>query len=275
MSATSRVIASIATASLIATLFTACGDVRVAFDDAGVDGSGSDAPDREGMSLIVTPGLLVVAEGEAATFTVALSEAPAATVTVTLASTDVTAISAAPIQLAFEPAGGSTAQTVTVVGVGDADADDDHELIMVRASGLADATVAVTVTDDDALAVVATPSASLDVTEGSSAPLYLRLSAQPAAPVVVTAASGDPSAAAVAPAMVTFTSQTWNVDQAVVVSGLDDADVSHATSTCAPPASPTSPCRCASSTTTCWASSRRPPTSARCRRAAAVASTCG
>lgn len=73
--------------------------------------------------------------------------------------------------------------------------------------------------------IVAAPAA-LTLVEGASASFAVALSAAPVAPLTVTVASSDPSAAVTAPAMLTFTPANFNLPQVVTVNGVQDADSS-------------------------------------------------
>lgn len=81
-------------------------------------------------------------------------------------------------------------------------------------------------TDDPAsrvLAIVAAPSA-LDVDEGASKDLSVRLSQQPSSPLTVSIAIDQPDKLAIAVPSLMFTPDNFAQPQPVAVAGLDDAD---------------------------------------------------
>ncbi len=204
----------------------ACGNVLV-FEDAGVDG-GSDPPDAAvdaavAGALVVSSDRLDVDEGATASFTVALAAPADTSVTVTVESSAPGGASATPNQVVFPP-GEVAPRTVTVVGVTDVDVLDEAVTIVLRAPDRDQVSVAVAVSDPDTVALVATPGAMLEVSEGGTAPLLVRLSAQPSAPVTVTATSASAAVATVAPATLTFAPQTWDVDQTITVTAVHDVD---------------------------------------------------
>src|SRR6185295_17908675 len=82
----------------------------------------------------------------------------------------------------------------------------------------------------DPLGIVAAP-ATLDVTEGQTAPLTVHLTAQPPGPVTVTVVSSNATAVGVTPTTLAFDTTTWAVDRTVIVDGLQDLDTAPAAST--------------------------------------------
>lgn len=219
----------------VAALAAACGDNAPASDaglpdsteraDARVDASGlePDGPLGE-LSIVVDPTTITLDEGGTPdTFAVSLSRAPAANVTLTVASSDDTLVPVAPTTLTFTPANFGTPQNVGLAAEDDADLDDESITITVSGEGLADATVAVTVTDDDAQQIVVEPT-SLDVTEGDTAAIGVALAFAPAANVTVTVTSADVDSATVAPTELTFTPANYATPQQVSVTGVQDAD---------------------------------------------------
>ncbi|MYI57237.1 MAG: hypothetical protein F4098_00990, partial [Acidimicrobiaceae bacterium] len=208
--------------------------------------------DDDTAAVTVSVSLLSVAEpsGEAA-YQISLATQPAADVTVTVTSADSTvavvssggSVPGGSAVLTFTPTDWATAQTVTVQAVDDhiddpagpaggrmaalthAVVSDDAVYDALRVNG-----VLVTVVDDDTAGVTVTET-QLSVAEPSGEGSYtVRLDSQPAADVVVTATSGDPATARVsvggsAPggsAVLTFTPESWAVEQTVTVTGVDN-----------------------------------------------------
>ena len=116
----------------------------------------------------------------------------------------------------------STTPNVTISGLN----PDDQYWIDVRAENsegesaysgnLATSTNSISMPD------IVAPS-TLSVTEGSTANLNVRLSAQPTSNVVVTATESDADIA-ISPSSRTFTPANWNNNQVFVVTGLSDSD---------------------------------------------------
>lgn len=212
---------------LSATLGSCQWPVPPALDDAGgTDASEIPIDAPGGVTVVVMPLDVAVAEGSQATFMVSLSGAPASMVSVALDPSDPAKLGVTPFQLFFGPSDWSTPQTVTVSGREDSDAENEDEAVMVG-SVLGNATVDVTITDNDTVRIVASPSTGLDVNEGGSAALNVRLAAQPSSSVVVTVTSSDPTIVTATPTSLTFTAQNWNIDQSVSVTGASDADTAN------------------------------------------------
>ena len=81
----------------------------------------------------------------------------------------------------------------------------------------------MTVTDDDAPAIVVSKE-SVAVDEGGTGTYTVRLDVRPNESVTVNIASGDTGVATVAPASLTFTASSWNVERDVTVTGVQDGD---------------------------------------------------
>ncbi|HUQ04275.1 MAG TPA: hypothetical protein VM261_17370 [Kofleriaceae bacterium] len=210
-------------------LLSACSVPSVNF--TGTDGGGDDDDDTDAMpdtpgvvDLVVSTNSVTVGEALTQTFTVQLSAAPASSVLVSIDSADDNSVGVTPTSIQFDGTNWSQARTVTLSGR--EDADTQSEMVDVTlSSSVGNETVAVTVTDNDTLRIIATPSTDFQVDEGGTSTLAVHLSAQPTGPVTVMVMSSDTSAATVSPATLSFGTGTWDLDQQVVVSGIDDADV--------------------------------------------------
>lgn len=220
-------------AAAAALLVAACSVERVRFTADDGDGGVDAAVDAPGgpLAILVSDTSLVVPEGQTRTFTVTLSAPPADAVLVTLELSDDTRLGATPTALLFGAADWATPQTVTLTGKQDVDTADESVTIILRSTAIDDdVTIDVTVDDDDGVALLLTPTA-LDVGEGATANISVRLTAQPLADVVVAVASVNPAVAMVAPAMLTFTADNWQLNQIVTVSGQQDANTTNDTTT--------------------------------------------
>ena len=123
------------------------------------------------------------------------------------------------------PAGATDGEgRFTLAPVDDAVAEPDETVVVTgRASGLATATAAVTIADDDERGVTVAPTA-LTVLEGRSGSYEVALTSQPTAAVTVAVTSNHADVA-VAPESLMFTPSSWNTVQTVTVSAADDQDV--------------------------------------------------
>lgn len=213
----------------------ASGDAAAPVDgpaDGVPDAATPDAPSDPGPDATPAAPVLVLSatavtadEGEpaGATFTVALSEAPDRTVTVSIASSDETVAVVDQATLVFSADDYDLGQVVRVTAVDDADVAGESATITLSAPDLPEATVAVTVVDDDAVSIIADPTATF-VSEGGTRPFTVRLSARPGADVTVGISSSDPGAASVNPAELTFTPVDYDQPQTVTITGVEDDD---------------------------------------------------
>ena len=191
--------------------------------------------DDDTPTVTVDGTTLVVPEGMTGTYTVVLDARPTAEVTVEITRTGSGDVSTSPTSLRFTDYNWDTAQTVTVTARHDGDdADDEATLIHTASGGGFDSatidSVAVTVTDDDAIGVTVTPT-TLTIDEGSSAEYAVVLDAEPSDTVTVTPSVTGSSDVTVATAALTFTTLNWAIPQQVTVSAAsdDDTDADEAT----------------------------------------------
>ena len=177
----------------------------------------------------VSETALTLAEGDAGTYTVVLDTEPAAEVTVAVEVPSGTDLTVTPSELRFTATDWHTAQTVTVTAIQDADAVADlpvtlaHEVSGGDYQGLAAAGVEVTIAEDDVPGVKVSEPA-LTVVEGDAATYTVVLDTEPAAEVTVAVEVPAGAEITAAPSQLTFTTETWNTEQTVTVTAIQDAD---------------------------------------------------
>ena len=181
---------------------------------------------------------LEVPEGGSNTYTIVLSHQPSGDVTVTVNNpTDNSEVTATPRTLTFTTENWHAPQTVTVAAVHDGDAADDSATVIhgVSGGGYGDVSapdVAVTVTDDETLGVVISPTA-IAVQAGGSNTYTVVLGSLPTGDVTVTVtgqAGTDLELTGLSPTnTLTFSTGNWNVEQEVTVGAAEDADAGEVT----------------------------------------------
>ncbi|MCG8419898.1 MAG: hypothetical protein MJE77_18350 [Proteobacteria bacterium] len=183
---------------------------------------GDDEPEP---ALLLSNTSLMAGEGNAdgVTFTVKLSEAPGRDVDVAIASSNAGAATVSPATIAFNDDNFNTEQTITITALEDDNITSEEVEITLSATGLDDATLAVTAVDNDTLNIVANPGI-LELAEDSSSALTVSLSAEPAGNIEVTILSGDQDAAKLDVTSLTFTPDSYDQAQTVTITGLDDDD---------------------------------------------------
>ena len=184
--------------------------------------------------IVFVPTSVTVAEGGAASYTVALAAPPSVDVTVTVSGSSGTDVVLSGLSgentLTFTSLDWDAAQAVTVTAGQDADAGDDlvtlaHTAVGGEYDGVT-AQLAVTVDDDDAV-IVFVPT-SVMVAEGGAATYTVALVAPPSVDVIVTV-SGFSGTDVVLSGLsgentLTFTPLDWDAAQAVTVTAGHDAD---------------------------------------------------
>ena len=188
--------------------------------------------DTVGVTVTPTTGLSTSEGGGAATFTIVLNTQPSADVTIGLSSSDTAEGTVSASSVTFTAANWNTPQTVTVTGVNDNVDDGDIAYTIVTAaatsadgnySGLDAADVDVTNVDNDAAAIIVTPTSGLVTTEGGgTASFTIVLATQPTANVTIGLTSSDTSEGTASTGSVTFTPANWNTPQTITVTGADD-----------------------------------------------------
>ena len=214
---------------------------------AGTQGSAAvTVEDNDTAGVTIDPTSLTVTEGDAtgSSYTVKLNTQPTGNVTVTISGhtgTDLT-VSGTTLtsnQLTFTTDSWSTAQTVKVVAGEDVDATTDPQVTLAHAIGstddsdyhaLADQSVTVSITENDAVGVTIAPT-TLTVTEGDAAgaSYTVKLNTQPTGDVTI-AISGHAgtdltvSGTTLTNNVLTFTTENWGTAQTVTVKAAEDGD---------------------------------------------------
>lgn len=194
---------------------------------------GATNVDDDSAGVFVTPSSgLTVAEGGMTSFDVVLTSAPTADVTILLSSSASSAGSVSPSMATFTSANWDVPQTFTITGAANFIDDGDVLFTIVTSAAtsadpnyntLAVSDVSVTKLDDDAAAIVVTPTSGLMTTElGGSASFTVRLASEPLANVITSASSTDTTEGNIPVGGLTFTPLNWNVPQTVLVTGVND-----------------------------------------------------
>ena len=191
--------------------------------------------------IVLSATSLTVTEGTSptATYTVALNFQPTGGVEVLVSRGNAGYVlnkaggtQAASQTLTFTTSTWNTGQAITVIALDDANTAGGTSNIThttVDANTVAEYDAAsenlqVTLIDDEATIAVSRGTGALALTEGGNATYTVTLAGQPTGAVVVDVTSNDAGAAAVAPAVLTFSATTWNTGRAVTVSAVSDAD---------------------------------------------------
>ncbi|MBF2758837.1 MAG: hypothetical protein ISN28_00990 [Ectothiorhodospiraceae bacterium AqS1] len=186
-----------------------------------------DGDDPPGRPEITPAGTLNITEGESGSLSVSINITPTADVRVSLTSSNPD-LSFFPSTLTFTPANHSVAQTVSVSAGQDSDTVNDSATITFQTSGgitAADITKTVAITDDDQPpgTIEITPAGSVNLDEGKSASLSVRLSDVPNADVTVSLSSSN-SDLTLHPESLTFTALNYSTARTVLLVAVQDTD---------------------------------------------------
>ena len=181
------------------------------------------ATDDDTMNFVVST-LSVVNEGSTASMTVRLTNQPSSNLSVSVSSSNpgaVTVNGADTATLTFTSSNWNTNQTLTLAGVEDSNQNTDTVPIMVSATGVTSNSQNILAIDNDTRPVF---GGAVSVVEGSTAVMKLSLSGNPGAnrSVVITSNS---SSVSLSTSSLTFTSANWNVNQDIILTGVQDINV--------------------------------------------------
>ena len=204
--------------------------------DVTVTNNDNDVAAVAGITVTPINGLITDEGGLTATFQVSLDSMPTDDVTIGLESSNTNEGTVAPASLTFTSLNYNIPQTVTITGVDDVNLDGAVNYMITTnpaASAdpeynLRDASDVSVVNNDNEIppptGITVAPVNGLITTEaGASATFTVVLQSMPSADVTVPLSSSNTAEGTVAPALLTFTTANWNIQQTVTVTGQDDA----------------------------------------------------
>jgi gliding motility-associated-like protein len=199
-------------------------------DDVNVINIDNDAV---GFTITETGGSTVTSEnGSTDIFTVVLNSEPLSDIVFDVLVGDPSEGYVDKATLTFIPSEWNIAQTVTVTGEDDVIVDGtvaysiivsvDDPLSEDSYDVLADQTISVNNTDNDAAGVTISSVSNNTEEDGTTATFTMVLNTQPTADVNINLSSSDPIEGTVAPTSVVFTNSDWNTPQTITITGVDD-----------------------------------------------------
>jgi hypothetical protein len=184
-----------------------------------------------GFTVTPTNNIFTTEGGGSAQFSVVLDIQPKADVTISVSSSNPQEGTTDVSQLTFTADDWNIPHVVTVTGVDDAAADGtvNYTINLGTASssdagynGIQPPSVTVGNQDDDSGITVA-PTSGLFTTEaGGTTSFKVHLNIQPTADVIIPISSSNPNEGTADVSSLTFTTDNWNQDQTVTVTGVDD-----------------------------------------------------
>ena len=184
--------------------------------------------DNDEPELVVSPTSLSVQEGEAGSYTLNLATRPTGAVTVEVTGHGETDLMLGTTTFMFDRDTWDTPQTVTFTAGADDDAVNDtvslaHTVSGADYAGLVTDDVTVTVEDTDTVGVIVSDT-TMDITEGEEDEYSVKLRSAPTSDVTIRVTREAGSQVLLRKRSLTFTKETWNVDQAVPVEARSDED---------------------------------------------------
>ncbi len=188
--------------------------------------------DNSETEVRVSATSLELIEGETASLFVTLGREPAADVVLSLSGADASLVTLSASELIFTTADWEDQREVVVSAVDNDDIVDGPVTLTLTLSsassvdadyaGLEDQEVAVSISDDETVALVTDVSA-LSVAEGQVGSFNLQLSARPTSAVEIILGTDDTSVLRVSPTELTIAPADWDQAQRVEVTAMADA----------------------------------------------------
>jgi len=210
------------------------GTLQAWYDSIPVDSkdiSRQTPPPQPGVDIDPLSGLVTTEDGGSDSFGVVLKKIPTGDVSIAFASSDTSEGNISPILLTFTPDNWFLEQTITLTGVDDGlvDGNKNYSIASTVTSsdagynGIVASDVSAMNVDNDQYGVTVSPASGLITTEdGGAATFRVLLNAQPGADVAVGITSTDIGEGVVSPSGLVFTPGSWNMQQIVTVTGVDD-----------------------------------------------------
>jgi hypothetical protein len=169
--------------------------------------------------------------GEKASFTAKMNSRPTSDVTIALSSSDIGEGTISSSSLTFTSVNWNANQTVTVAGVDD-DLIDGNQIYFIILGDAASADnsydgldipdVSVTNIDNNSISFNISSISGNTTESGGTAFFTMKLNSPPTNDVTIALSSSDIGEGTVSPSSLTFTPINWNIDQNVIVAGVND-----------------------------------------------------
>lgn len=192
--------------------------------------------DIDSVGVVVYPlhGLQTTEDGGSDQLTVVLNSKPTHSVTFSVHLSNTSEVASNPSSITFTPANWNAPQTVTLTGLND-DRKDGNQAFYVQLvsatsgdplyNGMQSSLAHGINLDNDTAGVLVTSSASLPYTtseDGTTIAFQVKLSSQPTHTVTIPVLSLSPTEGQPNTDSLVFTPVNWNLEQNLVVTGIDD-----------------------------------------------------
>lgn len=184
-----------------------------------------------GITISELGGHLVTELGGTSSFTVVLNSPPTGDVTLPVSSSNILEGTVSPSSLLFTESNWNIPQTITITGVDDLSSDGDKSFTIAIGSSvsldpnynnLSQPNISVINQDNDTAGfTLINPTLSTNES-GTSGVFFVVLNSEPTANVVLPLINDNPTEGSLSTTSLTFTTTSWNIQQAVTVTGVND-----------------------------------------------------
>jgi hypothetical protein len=184
-----------------------------------------------GITVSALGGHIVTEAGGTSSFTVVLNSIPSGDVTIPVTSNDLTEGTVSPSSITFTNSDWNIPQTITITGVDDPNPDGNINFsvalgpstsIDANYSNLSQPNIAVTNEDNDSAGFTIINPTMTTNESGTNGVFFVVLNSPPVANVSLPLTNNNPTEGSISTSNLTFTTSSWNIQQAVTVTGLDD-----------------------------------------------------
>lgn len=184
-----------------------------------------------GITVSELGGHVVTEFGGTSSFTVVLNSPPTDNVTIPVTSSNITEGIVSPSSLLFTETNWNIPQTVIITGVDDISTDGDVNFTVTVGStvsldpnynDLSQPNIAVTNQDNDTAGFSIINSTLSTNESGTSGVFFVVLNSEPTANVVLPLINNNATEGSINTSSLTFTTSSWNIQQAVTVTGVND-----------------------------------------------------
>lgn len=188
--------------------------------------------DAAGITVTPTSGITVSEAGASAVFSVVLNQAPTSNVVIPVSSSDTTEGTVNFSSLTFTSSNWNTAQLVIISGVNDFVTDGNISFQInlgpatssdLNYNNMNIAPLDVTNIDNDTPNYTITNTNLVTSENGTTGIFYVVLNSMPTDDVVIPISNSDLTEGAISHTSLTFTPASWNITQAVTVTGVNDS----------------------------------------------------
>ncbi|MGC6422679.1 MAG: gliding motility-associated C-terminal domain-containing protein, partial [Flavobacteriaceae bacterium] len=185
---------------------------------------------------VVSPSFSITEGGSTTAIEVSLTDQPSSTVVLDLTSSQSSDVTFSSSSLTFTNSNWNVSQTVTISTVDDIIAEGTEAVTITLSvnealsdacyDSLADSIFNLNITDNDVAGyLVGTLSGTLQENNPATQSLTVRLTAAPAAAVIIDITNSDATESNLSVSSLTFTAANWNVSQTVSIASVDDSAI--------------------------------------------------